>query len=169
MSKSDSSSPFRLLLLSAIFALVVLTQFADCNKLARGWGDDINWVTLEKAKEISVQDKKPIMVIIHKTWCGACKNLKKDVAKDEALAKFSSNLVMVNMEDDEEPKDSSFAPDGGYVPRIFFLSATTQKVDASIINVAGNQDYKYFYYDTRDLLTSMKKAVELTAKTKTEL
>ena len=55
------------------------------------------------------------------------------------------------------------------MPRIFFLSATTQKVDASIINVAGNQDYKYFYYDTRDLLTSMKRAVELAAKTKTEL
>ena len=63
MSMSDSSSPFRLLLLlSTIFALVFLTQFADCNKLARGWGDDINWVTLEKAKEISVQDKKPVMV-----------------------------------------------------------------------------------------------------------
>ena len=40
-------------------------------------------------------------MIIHKTWCGACKSLKAAVAKDEAIAKFSSNLVMVNLEDDE--------------------------------------------------------------------
>lgn len=164
MSYFSSSS--RLML--TLFALVVSTRIAGCNELARGWGDDIDWVTLEEAKEISVREKKPIMVIIHKTWCGACKSLKKEVAEDEAIAKFSSNLVMVNTEDDEEPKDKSFAPDGGYVPRVFFLSPVTQKVDASIHNVAGNQDYKYFYYDTRDLLTSMKRAVE-TAGSKTEL
>ena len=42
-----------------------------------------------------------IQVLIHKTWCGACRNLKPKVAEDEALAKYSSNLIMVNMEDDE--------------------------------------------------------------------
>jgi len=154
--------------LFALVAFIALTHFAECNKLARGWGDDINWVTLEKAREISVTENKPVMVIIHKTWCGACKNLKAEVAQDKALAKFSSNLVMVNTEDDEEPKDASFAPDGGYVPRVFFLSPTSQKVDPSIYNIAGNQDYKYFYFDTKHLLTSMKKAVEM-AKSKTEL
>ena len=49
-------------LLSALVAFIALTHFAECNKLARGWGDDINWVTLEKAREISVTENKPVMV-----------------------------------------------------------------------------------------------------------
>lgn len=40
-------------------------------------------------------------MIIHKTWCGACKALKKKVAEDQALAKYSSKLIVVNLEDDE--------------------------------------------------------------------
>lgn len=147
-----------------VITLAYVLSVADCNKLARGWRDDINWVTLDKARELAVEENKPVMVIIHKTWCGACKSLRAEVAKDEELAKYSSNLIMVNLEDDEEPKDASFAPDGGYVPRIFILSAGTGKVDASIYNVNGNQDYKYFYYQSKHLLTAMKKAVEMAKK-----
>ena len=68
----------------------------------------------------------------------------------------------------QEPNDASFAPDGGYVPRVFFFSAGSQKVDTSIYNIAGNQDYKYFYYDAGHLLAAMKKAVE-SAAAKSEL
>ena len=68
----------------------------------------------------------------------------------------------------QEPTDPSFSPDGGYVPRVFFLAAATQKVDPSIYNVNGNKEYKYFYYETEDLLDSMKKAVNAAAQ-KTEL
>jgi len=153
---------------SLVVALLVSNCVVDCADFSHGWGDDIAWVSLEKGREISATENKPLMVIIHKTWCGACKSLKAAVAKDEAIAKFSSNLVMVNLEDDEEPNDASFAPDGGYVPRVFFLPAGSQKVDTSIYNIAGNQDYKYFYYDAGHLLAAMKKAVE-SAAAKTEL
>ena len=50
-------------LLGALFAILVVLQIAECNELARGWGDAINWVTLEEAKRLSAAEKKPVMVL----------------------------------------------------------------------------------------------------------
>lgn len=34
---------------------------------------------------------------------------------------LASKFVMVNLEDDEEPDDDKYAPDGRYIPRLYFL------------------------------------------------
>ena len=55
----------------------VLLNFATsayaASGLARGWGASIDWRTLEAGKAEAIANQKPIMLIIHKTWCGACK------------------------------------------------------------------------------------------------
>jgi len=38
------------------------------------------------------------------------------------FAKMSRHFVMVNTEDEEEPKGSQFVVDGEYIPRVLFLS-----------------------------------------------
>jgi protein-disulfide reductase (glutathione) len=47
------------------------------------------------------------------------------------------------LEDDEEPADDAFKPDGGYIPRIFYLDPKDQKVRTDIYNKAGSDKYKY--------------------------
>lgn len=65
-----------------------------------------------------------MMVVIHKSWCGACKRLGPLFANSEEILNLSKEFVLVNIQDDEEPADVLYKPDGGALKRspIFFFS-----------------------------------------------
>lgn len=121
----------------------------------KGFGDHIDWVGLDDAYGIAKDTNKPIMLIIHKTWCGACKALKPKFAESKEIDSLSKHFVMVNVEDDEEPNDSKFAPDGGYIPRILFLDSNGE-VNQGITNAKGNPKYKFYYPEPSGIIQSMK-------------
>jgi len=66
--------------------------------LGRGFGEYIQWVAYPKAIEICREKKLPMMLIIHKTWCGACKSLKPTIKNSRPIWELSKYFVMVNVE-----------------------------------------------------------------------
>ncbi|XP_046849929.1 thioredoxin domain-containing protein 12-like, partial [Xenia sp. Carnegie-2017] len=97
--------------------------------LDRGYNKNINWTTMANAEVESRKSGKPIMVLIHKSWCSSCKILKPQFAASKEIEELSKNFVMVNTEDDEEPKDKAYAVDGAYIPRIYFVEPSGKVMD----------------------------------------
>lgn len=107
---------------------------------ARGWGDAFAWQPLAAGRAEANATGKPLLLLIWKTWCGACKALRPQFAASAELAALANDFVFVNTADDEEPQGAEFAPDGGYIPRILFLSpAGDVIVDAR--NAAAGEQY----------------------------
>lgn len=91
---------------------------AGINGRDNGFGNNYVWAgSLESGLQIATHHRKPLMVIIHKSWCTACRNLKPKFANSPEIQTLSKHFVMVNLLDEEEPKNNVFAPDGTYIPR----------------------------------------------------
>ncbi|XP_070562473.1 thioredoxin domain-containing protein 12-like [Ptychodera flava] len=148
-----------------LLCLAVVLPVIYADGLGRGFGDDINWKTLDAGLKESKDLNKPLMLIIHKSWCGACKALKPKFADSSEIKELSEKFVMVNVEDNEEPSDSKYTPDGGYIPRILFLDSTGT-VRTELINENGNPQYKYYYPEATSVVKSMKKAADVLIESK---
>jgi len=148
--------------ISTAFSAVVLAFFGaaavvSANGSGAGWGDNVDWKPLDDGLRQAAQENRGAVIIIWKSWCGACKNLKPLVAQSAELARLSSNFVMIQAGDDAEPKDSQFSPDGGYYPRILFTNPAGS-VLTDIYNKAGSPQYKYYYSSAEQIVDSMVEA-----------
>mmetsp|Transcript_2197 Transcript_2197/g.7894 ORF Transcript_2197/g.7894 Transcript_2197/m.7894 type:complete len:155 (-) Transcript_2197:95-559(-) len=148
---------------STVFAvcllLAVCVGFAACATRidARGWNDEIAWYNYEDGLELAKETGKPMMIVLHKTWCGACKRLKPQFAESAEIQELSEKFVMVNAEDDEAPHaDTRYQADGGYIPRIYFANANGDAMEQQNNARVASGQYLYFYATPSEVIASMK-------------
>jgi len=148
---------------------VILSIFGVWAAESHGWtSDKVTWVTLDEAKEAAKTNGKPTMLLIHKSWCGACKALKPQFAKSTDIEDLSVHFNMVNALDDDEPADDIYKPDGGYIPRVLFVNPDGNVMN-DVINEGGNAKYKYFYSRPDGIVASMKRVMKMFSSEKDEL
>lgn len=117
---------------------------------------------LKDALNDSLTSRKPIMVVICQTWCGACTRLKQKMEKDKYVNEMAAVFNMVSLMGDDIPPDEELRPDGSYYPRILFLSPDGE-VQRDIVNeeaVKQKRDKVFFYWDCISLAKSMLTATK---------
>lgn len=128
---------------------------------ANGFGDGIAWRGLEEGFREAASLGRPIMLVVHASWCSQCKALRPAFS-DPALVDLSDRFVMINVDQDLEPASQQYGPDGRYVPRVLFFDAAGE-LDRELLN-ASRRRYKYYYSPHDDLVGAMRQALERHAK-----
>lgn len=124
---------------------------------SNGFGDQIAWWRLDEGLARAKSSGRPMMLIVHASWCARCKELKPAFA-DQELIELSQRFVMVNVDQDVEPKSQRYGPDGDYVPRVVFFDPESGTPDPSLKNERRSRNL-YFYTPQDDLVGVMKKAL----------
>merc|ERR1712037_792744 len=133
-----------------------------------GWGKQYSWQPdLSTAFKVAREQTKPLMLVIHKSWCGACKKLKSIFAEDQEILDLSAKFVMVNAGDDDEPSEEVYKPDGGYIPRILFFKPDGTFLK-DIVNTDGNPKFKYYHYSAHSVADCMEDVTLLETLLETE-
>ncbi|KHJ96557.1 hypothetical protein OESDEN_03477, partial [Oesophagostomum dentatum] len=78
----------------------------------------------------------------------------------KAFKKLSEYFIMVNTEDDEEPFEEEYRPDGKYIPRLLFLDKNGDLLDQFKNKKAEYKNYAYYYSSPADILNTMKEVLK---------
>jgi protein-disulfide reductase (glutathione) len=126
---------------------------------ADGWNDDIAWRGFDEGLSEAKQDQRPVMMVVHTSWCPKCRALQKVFNEDSQIERLSEHFVMVHVDQDQNPAATLYAPDGQYIPRVMFLDANG-KLDPELTNQNRTQRFRYFYTPQEDLVATMREALD---------
>ncbi len=149
----------RYVLGSAVLAAVVLGSTLALAG-AENWNDaNIRWMSYDNGLAAAKEQHKPICLIFYTTWCPHCANYSK-LFSDAKIVEKSKSFVMIRLDADKNQELSQkYKPDGGYIPRTYFLSADGQ-LDESLSE--QRPQFKYFYSesDPASILAGMDRALQ---------
>ncbi len=107
------------------------------------WNDaKIAWQSYDAGLAKAKSENKPVCLVFYTNWCPHCRNYSK-VFHDEKLVAKAKDFVMIRINPDEQKElGNKYQPDGGYVPRTYFLKSDgTLMADVH----APRPQYIYFY------------------------
>eukprot|EP00124_Ichthyophonus_hoferi_P005399 Ihof_evm2s772 gene=Ihof_evmTU2s772 len=70
----------------------------------RGFGEDYEWKTMEEAFSPNNNNTKPVFLLIHRSWCGACQELQKTFSASQKIKDLAEKFTMVNIDETIDPE-----------------------------------------------------------------
>ena len=126
---------------------------------ADGWNDAIAWRGFEEGLAEAQSTGRPLMMVVHTSWCSKCRALKGEFNANPTIEELSRDFIMVHVDQDLVPQATLYAPDGTYIPRVMFLDADG-KLDRELANPQRSGRFRYFYTPQEDLVGTMREALD---------
>ncbi|HEY2513571.1 MAG TPA: thioredoxin family protein [Polyangiaceae bacterium] len=118
----------------------------------------IDWKAYDSALKLARKENKPVLLVVYTTWCPHCKNYSH-VFDDPRVVDKARSFEMVKVDSDASPEVAGkYTPDGGYIPRTFFL-APDGTLSADIHPARPRFQYFYDEQDPSGLLAAMDTAL----------
>ena len=129
-------------MLRAALLWLALAGAAFAGAIPAGFNDEgIEWLALDEGLARARADGKPVLLVVHATWCPRCREYRAQFF-DERVTAHGGDVVFVLVDQDREPRAASrYAPDGNYIPRTMVLApggGIVKKINAH------RDDYRYF-------------------------
>jgi thiol-disulfide isomerase/thioredoxin len=148
-------------MLRALIIWMALSTAALADAIPAGFNDEgIKWLAVDEGLKQAAETDKPILLVVHATWCPQCREFSKQFF-DARVEAFGEDVIFVLIDGDQErDAANTYAFDGKYVPRTMVLGA-----DGALVPDINSQrdDFRYFL-DTRtpdDLLRVLTAARDL--------
>lgn len=124
-----TSSRYTIFFLHQTFVKIIELNCNSSNLTSKTFGSYNFAKNLEEGLKSAKLESKPVILIVHKAMCGACKVLIPKLVASNDMKKLSDNFVMVNAFNGQDSKAKQYAPDGSYVPRfaVFFLNSCIRR------------------------------------------
>ncbi|UQA57218.1 thioredoxin family protein [Polyangium aurulentum] len=133
---------------------------AAANAGGESWNAaQIKWLSYADGLARAKAENKPICLVFYTEWCPHCRNYSR-VFNDPKIVERAREFVMIRVNPDEQSDiGEKYAPDGGYVPRTFFLAPDgTLMADVR----APRPQFVYFFdeHNPASLLAGMEAALK---------
>lgn len=163
MSRRQTSSTLPSLIAAAVlavlFAFTTNPALANLGSVADGWNNaNIEWFDYEDGRAEQAKTGKPMLLVVHATWCPFCKKYSKHFY-DPRVVDLAKSFVMVMMDRDlEKAETAKLGPGVNYIPRTLFFAASGQLRPE--IKGANREFPHWLNHDSPDeLVTAMKAAL----------
>lgn len=155
----------RLLVTAALGLMLLFESEAPVIAESRGgkintWNaEQLTWHSYETAIEQARKSGKPILFYVYADWCPHCRNLTKVFYKEE-FVELAGGFVLARFDAETNAiLRDRFAPDGRYVPQVFFLSPQGEP-DFEIHNAGRDRFAHTFTVDEQpELYFAMREAL----------
>ena len=93
-----------LVVLLAILSFIIVKEFTRREHANGASGPGVSWSNdYQQALQTAQEQKKPLLLAFHASWCGFCNKMKETTYRDPAVVQKAASFIPIMIDTDRQP------------------------------------------------------------------